>query len=123
MSVSIEVDHQRRMVRVHAAGEVGLKDVEAFLDTMIVEDAMAYRKYVDSRNARARYVAADLVQLAARLKLYGHFPRRGAIAIVAAREHADLLESFLALGRPQRPARTFFDPAEAQHWLEQQPEA
>lgn len=123
MPVTVSVDHKRRLLLARAAGEVGLKDVEGFLDTLVIEGTMAYRKFIDTRDAEARYTAPDVVQLAARLKLYGHLSRRGAVAIVVAPEHADLLEHFLALGRPQRPARTFFDPAEAERWLEQQPAA
>ncbi len=122
MPVSVVVDHQHRLVRVHAEGEVGLKDVEGFLDALIVDNAMAYRKYIDSRNAIARYTAADVVQLAARLKVYGHVDRRGAVAMVVNPQHRDLLEQFLQLGRPQRPARTFLDPQTAELWLNEQPE-
>src|SRR3954471_11632628 len=104
MPVSVDVDHQRRLVQVHAEGEVGLADVETFLDTLIVESALPYRKFIDSRKARAKYIAADLVQLAARLKLYAHVDRRGAVAMVVDSEHRDLLEQLLQLGRPQRPA-------------------
>jgi hypothetical protein len=122
MPLSVSVDHQSRLVRVHAEGDVGLKDVEGFLDTLVVDNAMAYRKFIDSRNAEARYVAADLVQLAARLKLYGHVDRRGAVAMVVHPQHRDLLEQLLQLGRPQRPARTFSDPDTAALWLDEQPE-
>jgi hypothetical protein len=123
MPVTVSVDHQHRFLHAHARGEVGLKDVEGFLDTLVIENAMSYRKFIDTRAAEARYTTPDVVQLAARLKLYGHLARRGAVAMVVAREHADLLEHFLALGRPQRPARTFFDADEAERWLRQQPEA
>ena len=123
MPLSVSVDHQRRFVHVRADGEFRLKDAEAFLDTLAVENAMSYRKLVDSRNAHARYVAADLVQLAARMKLYRHVDRRGAVAIVVSPEQADLIEQLLELGRPQRPGRTFLDYAEAERWLNQQPEA
>lgn len=122
MPVSVNVDHHRRLVQVYAEGEVGLKDVEAFLDTLIVESALPYRKFIDSRKAEAKYIAADVVQLEARLNLYAHVDRRGAVAMVVDSKHVDLLEQLLQLGRPQRPARAFLDAAEAEHWLGQQPE-
>ncbi|CAN5284803.1 hypothetical protein BH10PSE6_BH10PSE6_38190 [soil metagenome] len=122
MPVSVNVDHHRRLVQVHAEGEVGLKDVEEFLDTLIVESALPYRKFIDSRKAEPKYIAADVVQLEARLNLYTHVDRRGAVAMVVDSKHVDLLEQLLQLGRPQRPARAFLDAAEAEHWLAQQPE-
>lgn len=122
MSVTTVVDHQCRQVRVHAEGEVGLTDIEGFLDALIVEDAMAYRKLIDTRSAIATYVAADLVQLVARLKIYGHLDRRGAVAMVVNPQHRDLLEQLLELGRSQRPARTFLDLETAVLWLDEQAE-
>lgn len=123
MTIHIDVDHQRRLMEVRAEGEVRLKDVEAFLDTMIVENALSYRKLIDSRNAEAKYIAADLVQLEARLTLYAHVDRRGAVAMVVDPKHVDLLDRLLQAGRPRRPACTFIDAAEAERWLARQPEA
>jgi hypothetical protein len=122
MPVSITIDHAHRSLQVHANGEIGLRDVEAFLDRLALEGAMAYRKYVDSRNATAKYTAADVVQLTARLNLYSHVNRRGAIAVVVNPEHRDIMEQFLALGRPQRPGRAFLDGDQAATWLQQQPD-
>src|SRR5829696_8577494 len=83
MPLSFTIDHKRRFVHVRGDGQVGLKDVEAFFDALVVENALPYRKLVDSRNAVASYIDADLVQLAARIKLYAHIDRRGAVAVVA----------------------------------------
>jgi hypothetical protein len=122
MPVSIAVDHQRRLVSVFAEQEVGLKDIEGFLDILFTDSAMAYRKFIDSRNARAVYTAADVTQLATRLNRYSLVDRRGAVAMVVHPEHRDVLERLLQLGRPQRPARTFLDPIAATLWLNEQPE-
>lgn len=99
-----------------------MKDIAGFLDTLILDNAMAYRKFIDSRDANSKYIAADLVQLAARLNIYRHVDRRGAVAMVVHPQHRDLLDQFLQLGRPQRPARTFLDPEVAARWLDEQPE-
>jgi hypothetical protein len=123
MPINVSIDHQRRFVYARAEGEVRLKDAEAFLDTLMVENALPYRKLIDSRDGEAKYVAADVVQLVARMKRYGLVDRRGAVAIAVNPKHRDLIEQFLELGRPQRPGRTFLDPAEAERWLEQQPES
>lgn len=123
MPVHFTIDHDRRSMQVRADGDVGLKDVEAFLDSLVVESALPYRKFIDTRNATAVYVTADVVQLAARMKLYSHVDRRGAVAVVVNPQHRDLIEHFLELGRPQRPARCFLDPSEAATWLQQQRDA
>jgi hypothetical protein len=122
MSFSVRIDHPRRFVHVRPEGEVRASDAEAFLDALVVESAMPYRKLIDSRSGEARYIAADIERLTARMKLYDHVDRRGAAAIVVDPKQRDRVEQFLELGRPQRPGRTFLDPSEAECWLEQQPE-
>jgi hypothetical protein len=123
MPLSFTIDHDRRFVHVRADGDVGLKDVKAFLDALVIQNALPYRKLVDSRKGVARYISADIVQLTARMEIYAHINRRGPVAVVPNPEHRDIIEHFLGLGRPQRPGRCFLDYSEAEHWLLQQPEA
>jgi hypothetical protein len=123
MPVTFAIDHARRFVHARAEGLVGIKDVEAFLDAVVVENALPYRKLFDGRRAIGRYDATDIAVLAARVNTYSHIDRRGALALVTAPKYAALAERFVALGRNGRPSRAFLEEDEAMRWLEAQPEA
>ena len=123
MPVTFAIDHERRFVHARAEGVVGVKDIEAFLDAVVVENALPYRKLFDGRRAIGRYDATDIAVLAARVNTYSHIDRRGALALVTTAQYAELSERFLSLGRDGRPARAFLDEDEAMRWLESQPEA
>ena len=122
MPVKFEIDHARRFVHARAEGDGGLKDIEAFLDTVVVENALPYRKLFDGRRAIGRYVDDDLMLLAARVGVYSQIDRRGALAILTPPQYVELTARFLNLGRSERPARSFLDEGEAMRWLEAQPE-
>ena len=123
MPVTFAIDHERRFVHARGEGVVKAKDIDAFLDAVVVENALPYRKLVDTRNAIGRYDAADMAVLAARVNTLRHIDRRGALALLISPQYAELTERFLALDRVGgRPARAFFDEREARRWLDEQPE-
>lgn len=74
---------------------------------MIVENALSYRKLIDSRNAEARCIAADFAQLEARRTLQAHVDRRGAVAMVVDPKDADLLERLPRPAGPGAPPAPF----------------
>jgi hypothetical protein len=123
MPVTFTIDHAKRFVHACADGEVGLKDIEAFLDAVVIENALPYRKLFDGRQAIGRYVDNDVMLLAARVSVYAQIERRGALAILTAPQHLELAARFLNLGKTGRPARSFLEEGEAVRWLETQPEA
>jgi len=123
MPVTFTIDHERRFVHARAEGLVALKDMEALLDAIVVENALPYRKLFDGRRAVGRYDGADIAVLAARINVHAHIDRRGALALVTRPQYAQLAERFLEFGRTGRPARSFLEEDEALRWLEAQPEA
>ncbi len=123
MPVTFTIDHAKRFVHARAEGEVRLKDIEGFLDAVVVENALPYRKLFDGRRAIGKYIDNDVMLLAARVSVYAHIDRRGALAILTAPQYLELAACFLNLGRGDRPARSFLDEDEAINWLESQPEA
>ncbi len=54
-------------VEARAGGEVGLEDVEAFLDAIVVQNALPYRKLFGGRLAIAKYNDHDVMMLGARV--------------------------------------------------------
>ncbi len=104
---------------------MGLEDVETFLDAVVVQNALPYRKLFDGRLAIAKYNDHDVMMLGARISAYAsNLEPRGALALVAANEAAsDLAKRFINLGKSDRPARVFLSEDEARKWLSAQPEA
>src|SRR6476661_6071742 len=121
MPVTFTIDHAKRFVHARAEGEVRLKDIEGFLNAVVVENALPYRKLFDGRRAIGKYIDNDVMLLAARVSVYAHIDRRGALAILTAPQYLELAARFLNLGRGDRPARSFLDEDEAINWLESQP--
>ena len=127
MPITFKIDHAKRHVEALAEGGVTLKDIEEFLDALVVQGAIPYRKLFDGRRSVAKYVDldAELMSLAARISAYSsHLERRGPLAIVAGDlQSQELAARFLNLGKPAgRPGRAFLDDGKARRWLEEQPE-
>jgi hypothetical protein len=124
MPIHFTIDHDRRHVEARAEGEVGLGDVEAFLDAIVVQNALPYRKLFDGRLAIAKYNDHDVMMLGARISAYAaNLESRGPVALLAANEAAlDLAKRFINLGKSGRPAKAFLSEDEARKWLSTQPE-
>jgi hypothetical protein len=120
--VKFTIDHERRFVDARAEGEVGLKDIEALLDAIVIENALPYRKLFDGRKAVGRVRDNDVMLLASRLNVLAHIDRRGALALISAPQHLELAARFVSIAQSGRPVRAFLDEDEALGWLEAQPE-
>jgi len=119
--VTFTIDHERRLVQARAEGEIGVKDIEALLDAIVVENALPYRKLFDGRKAIAKYTD-DLQLVAARIRLYSNIERRGPLALVTAPDQRELADRFVELRKGDSPARVFLEEDEALRWLEGQPD-
>lgn len=127
MPVKFTIDHAKRHVEAVCDGDVALKDIEDFLDAIVVQAAIPYRKLFDGRRAVPVYtdINEDLMLLAARISAYAaHMDKRGALALIAGdAKSQELAARFLNLGKPAgRPGRAFVDEREARRWLAEQPE-
>jgi hypothetical protein len=122
MPIQFTIDHATRYVRARAHDHVTLADIEAFGDAVVVADALPYRKLFDGRTAFGKYTDEELMRLAARVSAYASVERRGALAIVPAREYFELASRFVNLGKSDRPARVFLEVEDAERWLAGQPE-
>jgi hypothetical protein len=123
MPIHFTIDHDRRYVEARADGETGLEDVEKFLDAVVLQGALPYRKLFDGRLAIAKYDDNDVMMLGARMSAYAsNLEARGAVAFIAPDEAAsDLAKRFLNLSKSNRPARVFLAEDEARKWLADQP--
>jgi hypothetical protein len=122
--IHFQIDHNKRHVEARAEGVVGLVDVEAFLDAIVVQGAIPYRKLFDGRLGVAKYDDNDVMMLGARISAYAaNLETRGAVAIIAPNEEASILaRRFINLGKSGRAAEVFLSEAEARKWLESEPE-
>jgi hypothetical protein len=126
MPVHFTIDHDKRFVEAKAEGETGLEDIETFLDAVVLQGALPYRKLFDGRLAIPKYVdlSNDVMMLGARMSAYAsNLESRGAVAIIAPNEEAsDLARRFINLSKSSRPAKLFVSEDEARAWLAAQPE-
>ncbi len=124
MPIHFTIDHDRRYVEARAEGETTREDVEKFLDAVVLQGALPYRKLFDGRLAVARYDDSDVMMLGARMSAYAsNLEPRGAVAFIAPNEAAaDLAKRFVNLSKSSRPARVFLAEDAARKWLALQPE-
>jgi hypothetical protein len=124
MPITFSIDHDKRYVEARAEGETKLADIEEFLDAIVLQGALPYRKLFDGRFAFGVYNDDDVMMLGARMSAYAaNLDPRGAVAFVAATQEAsDLAFRFLNLSKSNRPAQVFLDVDEARKWLAAQPE-
>lgn len=113
------ISHSAGLVTVVASGDVGLKDIEAYLDGVVVGDALPYRKLFDMSQSSLRLSDDEMMLLGARIRAYAGTSAIGPLAIVAptpeAHEQARL---FTALADAQRQIKIFREQAAAQKWLD-----
>lgn len=124
MPIHYTIDHATRFVHARIEGIITLKDVEAFLDAIVVQDALTYRKLVDGSDGNGTYTDDDVMMLAARASAYATLARRGPLAIVPRKNTSgDLAQRFINLGKYEAPAKIFSSAEEALKWLDSLPEA
>ena len=124
MPIRFTIDHARRHVEARAEGETTLEDFENFLDAIVVQGALPYRKLFDSRQAIGRLSDDDIMMLGARMSAYTKdLGPRGAIAfIVASDAPSSFATRIVNLARSDRPAKVFRSEDQARTWLAGQPE-
>ena len=124
MPVKFKIDHVRRFVDVEGRDEVTLRDLLGYLDALVTDNGMPYRKLVDFRDVMPRLSDDDVMVLGARVSAYAHLEPRGPIAIVSTNDLTDLfIRRFMNLGGARRPMRLFTSVDEARQWLSGMPES
>ena len=124
MPVHWTISHSNRLVIAVAKETVRLKDIEEYLDGVIVNDAIGYRKIFDATNAESGLSDDDMMQLGARIRAYASTAQMGPLAIVAASpESYERARMFAALADANRPVQIFAELHAARKWLDAQPES
>ncbi len=114
------ISHPERLVIAVAEGLVGLKDIEAYLDDVVVSAAMPYRKLFDATAGSSALADDDMMALGARMRAYPRLDLRiGPLAVVAGSDTVyGLARLFGALADVDRPFQIFRDARTAREWLD-----
>jgi hypothetical protein len=116
------IDHDKRMLTAVCEGDVTLRDIEGYLDAVVVAGTMPYRKLFDGTRADSAMTDEEMMALGARIRAYHGSGKMGPLAIAVVTEHTHgLARLFGALAAADRPIKIFRDLRAARRWLEAQP--
>lgn len=122
MPLTWTISHQTKSVTAIAKDAVTLLDLQSYLDAVVVEDAMGYRKLFDASNGALTLNENEMMALGARIRAYAATAKMGPLALVATTPQAyDQARSYTALAGADRPMQIFRDLTTARKWLEAQP--
>lgn len=123
MPIEYTIDHEKRFVHARVLGVIALKDIEAFTDVVVAQNALTYRKLFDGSQGDGTYDDQDVMALAARAAAYASLAKRGPLALIPKPGFgADLARRFINLGKFTGEAQIFDSAEEGLKWLEAQPE-
>jgi hypothetical protein len=121
MPLTWTISHPNRLVTATGKGDVSLLDMQAYLDGVVVADAMSYGKIFDLTDGALAFGEAEMMELGARIRAYAATGRMGPLAVVAATPKAyDQARTYTALASANRPLQIFRDANTARKWLEAQ---
>jgi hypothetical protein len=121
MPLEWTIDHAQRMVRIAAQGDVTLKQIEEYLDAVVVADAMSYGKLFDCTQMVTHATDNEMMELGARMRAYATVMKSGPLCIVVASpEIFDYTRRYINLAQVDRPAQICKTVAEAEAWLAKQ---
>jgi hypothetical protein len=121
MPLKWQIDHEPRLVTMTADGEVTLKDGEAYLDAVVVADAMPYAKLVDLTNMVAHVSDDEMMELGARMRAYAGVMKGGPLCFVVTTPAVlDYTRRYINLAQADRPVNICKTVAEAKAWLAEQ---
>jgi len=122
------IDHEQRVLTAVCEGDVTLRDIEGYLDAVVVAGSMPYRKLFDGTRGESAMTDEEMMLLGARIRAYhgkddmGAPGAMGALAIVVVSDHTHgLARLFGALAAADRPIKIFRDVRAARRWLDAQP--
>lgn len=119
MPVQWTVSHPTRLIVAVARGDLGLADIEGYLDEVVASDVLAYRKIFDMTHATPKLDDDGLMALGARIRAYRALGEMGPLAIVATTQASyEQAHIFAALAEADRPIQIFRDLHEARRWLD-----
>jgi len=121
MPIHWTISKSTKLVVAVCKDAVTRRDVEGYLDAVVVADALGYRKIFDFTQAQAELLDDDMMALGARIRAYASTGAMGPLAIVAVTaESYERAHLFAALADAQRPIKIFTELHKARQWLDAQ---
>lgn len=120
MPLTIDIDHEKKLVHVVAEGPTTLADMEQHFDKLVLEDVLSYAKIFDATHLVPVYSEHDMYMLGARLSAYAD-KESGPLAVIGTKNEVLVAaRRFFNLSSSSRPAKIFPDVSKARAWLETQ---
>lgn len=120
MPLTWTISHADRLVTMKAEEPVTLKEAEEYLDDIVVNDAMPYRKLVDCTTMHTDISDDEMMQLGARMRAYVATQQGGPLAFVVTKANVlDYVRRYINLVMgATRPVKIFPTTDEARRWLD-----
>jgi hypothetical protein len=123
MPIVIDVDHEARLVRSVASGQVTFEDAWSYHEALVLADALTYAKLVDATEATFVLDDGEMMQIGARVSAYGNVGNRGPVAVVVRTQaQRGMLRRYFNLVGGAFPGGLFETELEARDWLRAQVE-
>ena len=120
MPVTWTISHQAELVLAVCRDKVGLTDIQDYLDAVVVEDALPYRKIFDITHGELGLDDTDMMALGARIRAYAATSKMGPLALVASTPAAyERARLYMALAGADRPMQVFRELHQARKWLDE----
>jgi hypothetical protein len=121
MPIHWTISKPTKLVVAVCKDAVTRKDIEGYLDAVVVADVLAYRKIFDLTQARVDLPDDDMMALGARIRAYATTGSMGPLAIVASTpESYERAHLFATLADARRPIKIFTELHKARQWLDAQ---
>lgn len=116
-----KIDAANKLVVAVANGDVTGPEMERYLDSIIENEALAYRKVFDAHGGDTSMTADDVLPLAVRMRSLHELGAMGPLAVVLPPGRGKRLHRALGMiATAKRPMRVFEDPVLAYRWLAKQ---
>ena len=121
MPLEWTVDLENRAMTAVATSDVTRPEVEAFLDAIMANSALGFRKLFDASGATTSMAPEDLLALGLRMRSMHFEGPMGPLAIVVPPERGEQIERmFGMIAAADRPMRLFVDLTRARRWFADQ---
>jgi len=121
MPIQWTISHPDRMVTVQIEGEVTLPEGEAYLDALVVADAMPYAKLLDCTSMITHVSDDEMMRLGARMRAYASILKGGPLVFVVTQpEIEDYVRRYINLSGADRPVKIVKTVDQARDWLKTQ---
>jgi len=121
MPIHWTISKPTKLVVAVCKDAVTRKDIEGYLDAVVVADVLGYRKIFDLTQAQVDLPDDDMMALGARIRAYATTGSMGPLAIVASTpESYERAQLFAVLADARRPIKIFTELHKARQWLDVQ---